>query len=152
MDEKQTIKIKKTTLTIIILSVLLAVSIGFNIYYGSKSGIIKHAEELRATVARMELIIDEFELIHAEQGEQLRDALTELRISSELASELGDSNRRAVELVRRSNARLTQFEGAINSTATTIDGLIVRQRLINEYFREQSEDNRRLREALGISN
>jgi broad specificity phosphatase PhoE len=143
------VECKKNKIIIIVLVILLAVSIGFNIYYG-RSASVAYANQLRETIARLESRISDLSDLNAEQGIALAHILDELRASSELASDLRRNNERAVELARRSNERLVALERGMESAGTTIEGLIIRQRLIDQFVREQSEDNRRLREALGI--
>jgi uncharacterized coiled-coil protein SlyX len=109
-----------------------------------------YAEQLRNTIDQLESRVVELSYINSKQGEQLTHVLSELREATELVGELRDNNERAIELVRRSNARLIEFERTVGATGTTIEGLIARQHLIDRFVREQSAENRELRATLGI--
>ena len=148
---EKTITVDKKFVTIIILSVLLIISIGFNIWF-TRTGSVDHANKLRETISKLEHTVADLSAVNAKQGEQLNAVLSELWAATDLVTELRGSNQRALELARIANERLINFERAMAATGTTIDSLIARQRLIDEFVRELWEDNKRLREALGISN
>jgi len=149
VNENRKNKIKN--IAIIILGITTIVSTAFAIYYGRSSS-VDYANQLRNTINRLELHIDELTALHAEQGIQLTHVINELREATYIVSELRGDNERAIELVRRSDERLIELERGMAAAGTTIDGLIARQYLINEYVRAQSAENRELRKALGISN
>ena len=131
-------------IAIIILGVCLAVSIGFNIYFGRR-GSVEYANQLRDTIA-------DLRTEHDEQGEHLVSVRAELELATREAGELRDGNRRAVEITLRSDDRLTAFETTVDGTTDIIERIERRQQRIDELAIEQRADNRELREALGERN
>ena len=147
MNEK---KEKRYKIIIIILFICVCISTSISIYYG-RSASADYANKLRSTIERLESRITELSDINDQQGKQLTNVLNELREANNLVGELGNYNRRAVELVRRSNERLIEFERSMGTTGANIEGLITRQRIIDNFVRELWEDNIRLRETLSFS-
>ena len=147
MNEK---KEKRYKIAIIILAACFCISTGVAVYYG-RSASADYAEQLRATIGRLESTITELSGVNDKQGEQLAHILDELRAATDLVGELGDIRGRAADLVRSANEGLIELERAMAAGAGTFDAVIERQQRIDAAFRRVWNDNRRLREALDDS-
>lgn len=130
----------KKNIAILILSIICAVSIGFNIYFG-RTGTVDHADNIRD-------ILTELESVMGKQYESLDTALDDIRGAIELADQLGDEWGTIRELARSANAGLVELGAILEESGGTLSVIIERQRRINEAFRIFLADYRRLEEAL----